>query len=171
MGSSFAQVKISAGVLAGLNLANASVDPAPGNGVSLNNLTGFAFGGVINFGFAGGLGLEAEPMYIQKGVTLSGAGGEAKLKLSYIDIPAIVTYTFATGAGQIEPYVMAGPYFGILLSAKESITTNAGSGDVDIKSTTSSTDFGATFGAGAKIPVGMNRVFVEARYSLGFSQC
>ena len=100
---------------------------------------------------------------------MSGAGGEAKLKLSYIDIPAIVTYTFATGAGQIEPYVMAGPYFGILLSAKESITTNAGSGDVDIKSTTSSTDFGATFGAGAKIPVGMNRVFVEARYSLGFS--
>lgn len=164
LSSSFAQVKISGGVLAGLNLANASVDPQQ-TGVDYGTLTGFAFGGVLNFDFTGGFGLKVEPMYIQKGVKLSAGANEAKIKANYIDIPAMFVYTFATGAGQVEPYLMAGPSFGILLSATQSFNGN----DTDIKSTTSSTDFGATFGGGAKFPVGKNRVFVEARYSLSFS--
>ncbi len=162
--SSFAQVKVSGGFLAGLNLANVSWDPTP-QGVSFSNLTGFGFGGVINFGFAGGIGVQAEPMYLQKGVSASANGTDAKVKANYIEIPALLTYSFATGAGQVEPYLMAGPTLGFLLSAKTSVNGT----DTDIKSTTSSTDFGATFGAGAKIPAGMTKVFIEARYSLGFS--
>jgi Outer membrane protein beta-barrel domain len=162
-GSSFAQVKISGGVLAGLNMANVKVDPTPA-GVDFSNLTGFAVGGVLNFEFAGGFGIQVEPMYIQNGAKVSSGGTEAKIKANYIDIPAMLVYTFATGQGQVEPYVMAGPVLGIRLSAKETDGS-----DVDIKDFIKSTNFSGTFGAGVKIPVGMNRVFVEGRYTIGFS--
>ena len=163
LGSSFAQVKVSGGFLAGLNLANASIDPAP-TGVDVGNLTGFGFGGVLNFGFAG-FDIQVEPMYLMGGVKYSANGQEAKSKINFFSIPAMIIYTFPTAATQVEPYVMAGPVFGITLSSKY---VDPNGTETDVKSTTSGTDFGATFGAGVKIPVGMNKVFVEARYSLGF---
>ncbi|MGA8263114.1 MAG: porin family protein [Ignavibacteriaceae bacterium] len=169
MGSSFAQVKISGGVLAGINIANGSWDPQPmdnlGNTLSVGSKTGFAFGGVLNFGFVGGLGILAEPMYIQKGDKITGQGIDASESVSLIEIPAMIVYTIQTPGSQVEPYIMAGPSLGFILSSKRDVNGN----ETDQKSNTSSTDFGATFGAGVKLPVGMNRVFVEARYSIGFS--
>jgi Outer membrane protein beta-barrel domain len=162
-GSSFAQVKISGGVLAGVNMANIKIDPTP-TGVDFSNLTGFAAGAVLNFEFAGGFGVQVEPMYIQNGSKVSDNGTELKIKANYIDIPAMLVYTFATGQGEVEPYVMAGPVLGIRLSAKET-----DGGEVDIKDYTKSTNFSGTFGAGVKIPVGMNKIFVEGRYTIGFS--
>ncbi len=163
VGSSFAQVKISGGVLGGLNLANVTVDPTP-TGIDFSNLTGFAAGGVLNFEFTGGFGIQVEPMYIQNGAKVSSGSIEEKIKVNYIDIPVIFMYTFATGQGEVEPYVMAGPVLGIRLSAKE---TNGS--EVDIKDYTKGSNFGGTFGAGVKIPVGMNRIFIEGRYTIGFS--
>jgi Outer membrane protein beta-barrel domain len=162
-GSSFAQVKISGGVLAGVNMGNVKVDPTP-TGVDFSNLTGFAAGAVLNFDFAGGFGIQVEPMYIQDGAKVSVGGTETKIKANYIDVPAMLMYTFATGQGEVEPYVMAGPVLGIRLSAKETDGT-----ETDIKSYTKSTNFAGTFGAGVKIPVGMNKIFVEGRYTIGFS--
>jgi opacity protein-like surface antigen len=161
--SSFAQVKVSGGVLAGLNMGNVSVDPTPA-GVEFSSLTGFAVGGVLNFEFAGGFGIQVEPMYIQNGAKATVGGIESKIKANYIDIPAMLMYTFATGQGQVEPYIMAGPVLGIKLSAKVTDGT-----EVDIKDFIKSTNFGGTFGAGVKIPVGMNRIFIEGRYTIGFS--
>jgi hypothetical protein len=163
-GSSFAQVKISGGVLAGVNMANAKVDPEPPAGVDLSNLTGFAAGGVLNFEFTGGFGIQVEPMYIQNGVKINDNGSESKIKVNYIDVPVLLMYTFATGQGEVEPYVMAGPVLGIRLSAKATDGT-----DTDIKDFVKSSNFSGTFGAGVKIPVGMNKIFVEGRYTIGFS--
>ena len=163
--SSFAQVKISGGVLGGLNLANASLSlDLSGTGASKDNLTGFGAGAVVTFEFPGGFGIQAEPMYIQNGVKLSGQGVEEKIKLNYIEIPAILTYTFDTGQAQAEPYLMAGLVLGLRTSAKVS----SGGNEVDIKDLTKSSNFGGTFGAGVKIPVGMNKIFVEGRYTIGF---
>ena len=163
--STFAQVKISGGILGGVNLANASVDP-PLTGVDLNNLTGYAFGGILNFEFIGGVGIQVEPMYIQNGVKLSAGTMEAKFKVNYIEVPAILTYTFASGAGPVEPYILAGPVFGIRLSANY-IDENGN--EQDLKDQTKSTNFGGTFGAGVKIHLGMNSIFVEGRYTIGFT--
>ena len=161
--SSFAQVKISGGVLGGINLANASLSPEP-TGVSINNLTGFGAGAVVTFEFPGGFGIQAEPMYIQNGVKLSDSNLEEEIKLGYIEIPAILTYTFDTGQAQVEPYLMAGLVLGLRTSAKVS----SGGNEVDIKDLTKSSNFGGTFGAGVRIPVGMNKIFVEGRYTIGF---
>jgi len=164
IGSSFAQVKISGGVLGGLNLANASLDPSP-TGVSVSNLTGFGAGAVVTFEFEGGFGIQAEPMYIQNGVKLSALSLEEKLKLNYIEIPVMLTYTFDTGQAQFEPYLMAGLVLGIRTSAKIS----ANGTDADINDMTKGSNMGGTFGAGVKIPAGMNKIFVEGRYTIGFT--
>ena len=68
---------------------------------------------------------------------------------------------FAFGSGDTKPYVMAGPTFGYLLSAKQDET--------DIKDDVKSIDFGLTFGGGVSLPMGNNTVFVEGRYTLGLS--
>ncbi len=161
--SSIAQVKVSGGFLGGLNLGNVSVDPTP-SGVDFSNLTGFGAGGVLNFGFAGGFAIQVEPMYIQHGAKVNDNGSEFKDKVNYIDVPVMFIYTFATGQGQVEPYVMAGPVLGIRLSAKETNGT-----EVDIKDYIKSTNFAGTFGAGVRIPAGMNIIFIEGRYTIGFS--
>ncbi len=92
-------------------------------------------------------------------------GATASITANYIEVPAMLTYTFETGKGEIEPYVMAGPSLGIRLSAKQTVNNV----DTDVKDQTSSTDFGAVLGAGARYPLGMNRLFLEARYGFGFS--
>jgi opacity protein-like surface antigen len=164
--SSLAQVKISGGGLIGLNFGGVSIDPTP-QGESFGGHTGLGIGGVLNFAFANGFGISVEPMYLQKGsdVTITGQTANASITANYIEIPAFLTYTFDTNGGEIEPYVMAGPSLGIRLSATETFNNV----DTDIKDQTSSTDFGAAFGAGARYPLGKNRLFLEARYAFGFS--
>ena len=103
-------------------------------------------------------------MYIQNGVKLSGQGVEEKIKLNYIEIPAILTYTFDTGQAQAEPYLMAG----LVLGVRTSANVSANGTDADIKDMTKGSNMGGTFGAGVKFPAGMNKVFVEGRYTIGF---
>lgn len=164
--SALPQVKISGGGLIGLNFGGVSVDPTP-VGASFGGHTGIGIGGVLNFGFANGFGVSVEPMYLQKGsdITVTGQTTSITLKANYLEIPAMLTYTFETSGSQIEPYVMAGPSFGIRLSATETINNQ----DQDIKDQTSGTDFGLTLGAGARYPLGQNRLFLEARYAFGFT--
>jgi hypothetical protein len=172
--STFPQVKISGGVLGGLNLANITVDPDPGN---LNTLTGFGAGGVLNFEFVGGFSIQAEPMYLQGGTKTSeisqGVTVDLKIKADYISIPVLFIYTFQTGENQVQPYIFAGPSLGFLMSAKATGEASSGgvsaSVDMDIKDYLKSTDFGALLGAGVNIPAGTNTIFIEGRYSMGLS--
>ncbi len=163
--SSFAQVKISGGILGGVNLATISMDPTPAN-MDLSNLTGFGAGGVLNFAFSEGFGIKAEPMYLQTGTKVTSGGLEAKLKVNYINVPVMFTYTFGTGSNQLQPYIMAGPSLGIKLNAT-SVDPNGN--ETDYKDNIKSTNFVATFGAGINIAAGKNVIFLEGRYSLGLS--
>ena len=175
IGSSFAQVKISGGVLGGLNLANVTTDPDAGD--VLDNLTGFGAGAVFNFEFPSGFCIQAEPMYLQAGTKASNTSGgvteELKIKANYISLPVLFMYAFQTGKNQVQPYIFAGPSLGLLVSANLSATVsnnNASvSGDYDVKDSLKTTDFSALFGAGIIIPAGSSKIFLEGRYSLGLS--
>jgi hypothetical protein len=172
IGSSISQVKISGGILGGLNLANLTVDPEP-TGISLDNLTGFGVGGVFNIEFAGGFCIQAEPMYLQGGaqttISEQGISVDLKIKVDYISIPVLFTYVFQTGENRIQPYIFAGPGLGFLMSANASGEAGGITADLDIKDSLKTIDFNALFGAGVNIPVGVNTIFVEGRYSLGLT--
>lgn len=160
-----ATAQVNFGVIGGLNLANLSVDPDAG--VDISNLTAFGIGGVLSFGVGETLALQLEPMFLQKGAKLKlsdlGFTLEAEIKVSYIEVPAMLKFAF--GGGDTKPYVMAGPTVGYLLSAKVKDDME----EQDIKDDIKNIDFGLAFGGGVSLPMGNNTLFVEARYSLGLS--
>lgn len=149
------------GVLAGLNLANVSVEQKE-EGVEYKTLTGFAFGGVASFGLSEMMMLQLEPTYMQKGTKASSEFGDVNIKLAYIDIPVLLKIAF--GQSNVKPYALVGGDIAFLMSAKAS---NGES--VDIKDDMESLDFGLNFGAGVSIPAGSNQFFVEAQYGLGLA--
>ncbi len=160
-----ATAQVNFGVIGGLNLANLSVDPDAG--VDISNRTAFGIGGILSFGVGETLALQLEPMFLQKGAKLKlsdlGFTLEAEIKVSYIEVPAMLKFAF--GSGDTKPYVMAGPTVGYLLSAKVKDDME----EQDIKDDVKNIDFGLAFGGGVSLPMGNNTLFVEARYSLGLS--
>ncbi len=60
-----AKAQTNLGVIAGLNLANVSLDPEP-EGIDLTNRTAFGFGGVLEVGLNESVALRFEPMYLQR---------------------------------------------------------------------------------------------------------
>ncbi len=160
-----ATAQVNFGVIGGLNLANLSVDPDAG--VDISNRTAFGIGGILSFGVGETLALQLEPMFLQKGAKLKlsdqGFTLEAEIKVSYIEVPAMLKFAF--GSGDTKPYVMAGPTVGYLLSAKVKDDME----EQDIKDDVKNIDFGLAFGGGVSLPMGNNTVFVEGRYSLGLS--
>ncbi len=160
-----ATAQVNFGVIGGLNLANLSVDPDAG--VDISNRTAFGIGGILSFGVGETLALQLEPMFLQKGAKLKlsdqGFTLEAEIKVSYIEVPAMLKFAF--GSGDTKPYVMAGPTVGYLLSAKVKDDME----EQDIKDDVKNIDFGLAFGGGVSLPMGNNTFFVEGRYSLGLS--
>ena len=69
------------------------------------------------------------------------------------------------GSGDTSPYIVVGPEFGFLLSAKSKVDDE----EKDIKDTTKSIDLGLNIGAGVSMDMGTMPVFAEVRYSLGLS--
>ena len=109
--------------------------------------------------------LQIEPMYVQKGGSISAGGEETNIKLAYLEIPILLKLKIPT-PGSITPYVFAGPNIGIALSA----SAETGNQDTDIKDEITSTDFALDFGAGVGFKVAPLIVLVlDARYSLGLS--
>lgn len=166
-----AEAQLHIGLTGGLNLAKLNLDPepAPDEG-ELSSYTGFGAGGVLDIRLSptGNVFLHLQPMFLQKGskikVDLGSLGSaEGKIKLAYLEVPALVKIAFGTSTA--KPYIMAGPTLGFLLSAKIS-----GEGESeDIKDSFKDVDFGLDFGAGINFPAGSNAIFVEGRYGLGLS--
>jgi opacity protein-like surface antigen len=169
-----AQVNI--GFLGGVNIANVSLDPEI-EGVEVSSRTAFGFGGVFEYGFGEFISVQVEPMYLQKGadrkVTYpSEVPGEmcvceSEFRATYLEIPVMIRYAFG---GDIQPYVMAGPTIGFLLSSEEEWTEDGESGTTDMKDESKSVEFGLGFGGGVRVPVGNYQAFVEARYGLGLTK-
>ncbi|WP_417881808.1 porin family protein [Xanthomarina gelatinilytica] len=170
--------EVSFGPKAGVNFANLNGD------IEDNDMrVGFHIGGAVELMFNEKMGLQAELLYSLQGTKDSYSstetiGGvtyteeeEAKLNLSYINIPVSFKYYIANGFN-----VEAGPQVGILASAKTKYDytervqgggydeTYSESGDEDVKDYFKSVDFGMNFGLGYKMDNGLN---FGARYNLG----
>ncbi len=155
------------GLKAGLQLANLSgsgVDSIFGAGVSKSMKIGFGGGAFLTYGFSPMFAIQPEIMYVMKGAKFSEGGATAKVKTDYLQVPVLLKLSPQT-QGKIKPYFFAGPFVGILLSAK---ATDGGS--VDIKDNLKSTEFGVSFGAGVGFPMTKGAITVDGRYDLGLSK-
>lgn len=169
-GISFAGI----GITTGVNLANFNGVA----GLDLSSRTGFSVGLFLDHA---GSGFSVMPsiLYTQKGASYSQQSYQSgyavkidvDLKYDYIECPIMGRYVIET-ASNIKPFLLAGPYLGILLSSKIS-----GTGSVQGYSQTATVeanipdqktvDIGLAFGGGIKVELGSTALNINLKYSFG----
>jgi hypothetical protein len=137
------------GLKAGANFA--TITSSTGGSTLIN----FNAGALVKIPLAEALSLQPEAVYSGQGI--KGTGG--KLKLDYINIPVLFTYTLPAGV-----FFQTGPQLGILLSAKAKGDDGS---SADAKELFKTTDFSWAFGMGYLIP-DINFGF-NVRYNLGIA--
>lgn len=129
------------GVRAGLNIANQSISVG-GADVSFDSRIGAQLGLVYETMINENVSFRPGIMYSMKGFKITDGTTEQTSKVDYLDIPLDFTYKLAAGSNKISLH--AGPYVGVLLSAKV--------GDEDNKESYNSVDFGANLGLAYELP-------------------
>lgn len=168
---------ITIGVMAGLNDATWSQDPAPGD-VTFGYKVGLVAGGFLGVQVNDVFSVEPQALYSQKGTKVKGTGSKSSLegsvRITYIEVPVLVKYWIPVSDSQVRPFVFAGPdvEFKVSCTAEGAILAVTGSTDCDKTGTEiklKSTDLGATAGAGIQFKAGNQTVRVDARYTLGLT--
>jgi len=150
--TSIASAQIKVGPAIGVNFANIAGDETSDNAMKL----GFHVGGVVQINISDNFAVAPGALYSMKGAQ-SSDNSDIKVKLDYIEIPINAKYITESGFN-----VFAGPYLGLLLSAKGTDGTT----DVDIKDFMQSMDFGINAGLGYDLESGLG---ISAQYGLGLA--
>jgi hypothetical protein len=137
------------GAKAGLNVANLIGDVTDNE-----SLIGFNAGVFVEIPLADSFYIQPELIYSTQGAKFDfPVIGSTDLKLNYINLPIMFKYDVAK-----RFYLEAGPQVGFLVAADL--------GDLDVKDSYESTDFGANFGLSYGFT---DKIFAQARYNLGLS--
>lgn len=148
------------GVKVGTNFANVGGDDVEDTDSKFN----FTFGLFGEFMLSDKIGLQPELEFSGQGfkydVEDGGVTVEYKQKLGYINIPVLANVYLGENF-----FIQAGPYLGILTSAKQSVSGTLSLTDEDNKDDFQSTDFGAKVGIGANA----GKFNFGVRYQLGLS--
>lgn len=123
---------LSVGPLLGANYSSIS---EANNG---ERLLGLSAGIFANYSINEKIGLNLKALYSQMGIASSVS--DDNLRLNYLQIPLTGVYYFGQIGDKFRPKVFLGPYVGFLLNAKN--------GDIDIKDSFNSIDFGGQIGLG-----------------------
>lgn len=142
------------GVEAGVNFANLKGDDIPDE---TETRTGLLLAVYYQYALANsGLILQPELMYSQKGLEF---GSDGVLKIDYIVASVLAAY-YIEASEQLTPFVKAGPYLGLNVTAKQEFDGNEG----DVEGV-NSTDVGVIIRAGVQI----DRFEIGARLSQGLT--
>lgn len=151
------------GVHVGYNAATVTSDE---NLTNSKYRSGFNAGVSADYYFSDRWSIKGKLTYDQKGWDRgyfdNGTGSvTTNYRLDYLTIPVMANWHFGRTRNW---YLNFGPYAGILLSASET------TGDTDLKSIFSSTDFGLDAGIGIKFPVSEKaKFFIELNGQGGFT--
>ncbi|MBZ4037679.1 PorT family protein [Flavobacterium sp. 17A] len=139
------------GVKGGLNISTV----VGGDVDNTKSLIGFHVGGLAEIHIVEKFYIQPELLFSAQGTKVdSDFGGDATLKLNYLNIPVVAKYYIVDKKFNVE----AGPQLGVLLSAKAE--------GEDIKDFTRSVDFGFNIGAGYSFT---DNLSVGLRYTIGLS--
>jgi hypothetical protein len=162
------------GIKAGLNMAKETGSDASG----AKMLLGFAGGAFLEYSFTPMFAVQPEVLFSMEGSkfndeTIEGVTVSPKLTLDYINIPVFFKVKPEV-KGNFKPNIFAGPFLGILMSAKAKGEVSGGgtavSGSVDVKDQFKSTNFGIAFGVGAAQHMEKGMITLDVRYALGLSK-
>lgn len=143
---------VSAGIKGGINLATLSSDTDE----DFERLTGGVGGVFIGREINKSFGWQLEGLYSMRGAKAD--GGDAKIKLNYIDVPVLARFG-GTSASGIKAFAFTGPQVSFNIKAEAEFLGET----EDLKDDVEKFDLGWTVGAGVEV----NRFTVDARYTLG----
>lgn len=146
------------GLKAGVNSSTLSSDD---DLLDVGSLWGAVAGAFIGKNITDNLGIQLEGLFSQRGAKDNTFGDDAKIRLTYLDVPLTARFG-STTANNMHFHAFTGPQLGIKLSSKY---TDDADTDVDLDDQVKSWDFGWTVGSGVE----MNRVSLDARYTLGLT--
>jgi len=147
---------VAVGLRAGLNLANQSIS-ASGVSVSPDMRVSFLAGAYAKIMFTGKIGIQPELFYSSTGSKWPDQGfGASTIKTDYLTVPVFFRYGITDNF-----HLLAGPQFGILMSAQG--TNN--SGTQDIKDSFNSSDISGVVGMG----LDFGPLNAGLRYNFGLS--
>lgn len=113
-------------------------------------------GGVgVEFRLLGFLACEVDVLYSSRGASYQ----DSETRLTYLSFPVVLKRKFFPVG--VHPYLLVGPDFSLLLSAKTD--------DTDIKDQIKSQDWGVVMGGGLEFSVLGKSGYVEGRYSYGLN--
>jgi opacity protein-like surface antigen len=147
------------GLKAGVNSSTLSSDD---DLLDVGSRWGAVAGGFVGRNISENLGIQLEGLFSQRGANDKSRGGDTSLRLTYLDLPLTARFG-STTANNMHFHAFTGPQLGIKLSAKakdDFLDT-----EIDLDDDVKSWDFGWTVGAGVE----MNRVSLDARYTLGLT--
>lgn len=175
--SASAEAEVRVGGVSGIALSSLSTDE---KGVQLGTLTSWSVGGVLELDLSPTMALASRPIYVGRGAAIKalpglgdisdhGKNSYARNELSFIELPLLIKCSLS--AGDIRPYLIAGPSLGLLQKAEGvSRFGSAAEERENIKKDFKSADIGINAGAGIGANLGGAYVFAEGLYGYGLTR-
>ncbi len=155
-----AQTPVSIGVKAGVNFAKVKFEEDDSDNDEAKNLVGAVGGLYVSKAINDTFGVRLEALYSQKGAKFENGSDDDKLKLTYVDVPLLLT-AGPSSSGSARFSVFTGPQ----LSFKTNAEIESGGVSLDFDDQVKSTDFGWVLGVGIE----SGRFNADARYTMGLS--
>ncbi|WP_243348845.1 porin family protein [Parabacteroides sp. FAFU027] len=133
---------------------------------SLDNLTGFSLGLMVDKKLGATTSLQYQVQYAQKGASGSGDGMNYKIKLNYIEIPVMLAMHFSNFQ------IKAGPYAAYGITGTMSASQNGVSASVDMFNKNSTGVELNRFDAGLNIGAGLSftdKLILNLNYEHGLA--
>jgi len=145
------------GVKGGVNVANVDLSGDEG-APSFDPRIGLVAGGFVRMPLTSWLAVQGEGLYAEKGARFVDTGVDAKLLLTYLEVPVLARIRLSRLF-----YATAGPAMGFLLQAKARTRFSGATEDIDVSDDVQSFDFGIAMGGGVEL----GRLIFDGRYTLG----
>lgn len=135
--------------------------------------TGFIIGGFLIYSIDELLAIQPEIQFSRKGARyediIEGDPSISWVNLAYLEIPILAKFLMpGQGQAKFRPCLFTGPYLGLKLSGTTRTEWKGKTQEERIEDL-KGTDFGLIFGGGVDVALGTGRVFLDVRYSWGFS--
>ncbi len=155
-----AQTPLTVGVKGGVNIAKLKFDDESEQ-ADVKSLVGAVAGLFVGKQINETVGWRLEGLFSQKGAKDEESGDDAKFRLTYVDVPVLLTFGPAS-SGDTRFNVFTGPQASFKTKAEASFSDGSSQ---DLDDFVKGTDFGWVLGAGLE----KGRVTADVRYTLGLS--
>jgi len=163
MSQTFAQFNV--GIVGGINIASFEVEDEE---EEITSRTLWNIGAVAEYKINNMFSIKTEPMYLKKGGISEETNNNPKLIFdqSFLEIPIMLKFSIGK---QNNVFLITGPTIGIMLKSDLEAEVDGIVFTADLKDVTETFDFGLCAGGGFSFDIYPGTLFVQGKYTFGFT--